>query len=335
MEKKLSKKSIISIVCAAVALIAVALTITSCSKNSNITSIVIKESDLPRTTYVEGQDLDLSDGIITTLTKKNKEAKVPMTDSAVKITGYDRNAVGKQTLTVTYKELTTTFDVTVVERISTEGYKAEYFIGDAFDKEAGKIKIVKDDGKTTSIPFNSELVTLKTFNNTVAGNSTVVLSYDDNNGTKFDASFAVKFHEVGQILRLNAPSKKTYQSHESIKVDGGYLTVKAKNADYQANVPITESMISGFNPSLATPANDNKNMLKQTVTVTYGGLTKTFVVSIAYSTVSIVIDAAKTLANVNVTDKDFTLDETLANVAINAATKYFTFEFFFLCKYLL
>lgn len=321
MEKKSRIKALLGLVCVAVLLIAVALIMTSCKK-SEVTSIVIKDSDLPRTTYVQGQDLDLSEGVITALSKKS-ESVIPMTDSEVSVSGYDKNKLGKQTVTVSYKGLTTTFEVTVVSRITAEGYRAEYFIGDEFDKQSGKIKIVKDDGKTSTISIENDFVTVKSFNSSTAGDSTVVLSYDDNAGTKLDVSFTVKIHEVGEIIRFNAPSKKTYQSHETINVKGGYLTVKAKNADYQANVTITESMISGFNPSLATPANTAQNQLKQVVTCTYGGFTKTFTVYITYSTVSIVIDAAKTLANVTITGEDFTLEGDLAEVAINAATEYF------------
>ena len=327
--KKLSKKALIGIVCTAVVLIAVALTITFCalSKDSGISSIVIKDTDLPRTTYVQGQDLDLSDGVITAIGKKS-ESVIPMTDSGVSVSGYDKNTLGKQTVTVSYKDLTTTFEVNVLSRITAEGYKAEYFIGDSFDKNTGKIKLVKDDGKTTTIPFSSDYVTLKTFNNTAAGDVSVTISYDDTNGTKFDASFTVKFYEVGEILSLVKPSKTIYYSHDSLDVQdgcvkGGYIQVKAKGADYTANVSITPEMISGFNPSLANATHTNKSPLTQTLTCTYGGQSKTFTISVIYSSVSLVKDAAESLANVTITGSDFVLGDELAQLAITAATKYF------------
>ena len=325
-KKKMSIKAIIRIVCVAVALVTVALTITSCS-GSDFSSIVIKDTDLPRTTYVQGQELDISDGVITAIGKKS-ESVIPMTDPEVSVSGYDSNVLGKQTITVTYRELTTTFEVTVLSRITVEGYKSEYFIKDTFDKSAGKIKLVNDNGKTTTIALNSDYVSVKTFNSTTAGDSTVTIAYDDTNGTSFETSFTVKIYEVGEILTLVKPSKTIYYSHDSLDVDkgvvrGGYITVKAKGADYTANVSITPDMISGFNPALANASHTNKSPLTQTVTVTYGTQSKTFTISVIYSSVSIVIDAALALENVTISGSNFTLDAELAAIAVNAATKYF------------
>lgn len=324
MEKKLSKKAIICIVCAAVVVVAAAITITICalSKNSNVTSIVIKDSDMPLSTYVQGQELDLSDGVITAIMKKS-EIAIPLTDSEVSISGYDKNVLGKQTITVTYKGLTTTFEVTVVSSVVADGYRTEYFIGDEFDASKGKLKITKTDGKTTTIPFNNEFITA-TFNNETAGDSLVTVVYNDNQGTVYETSFTVKCYEIGEIVNFVKPSKTIYQSHDTaLNLGGGYLQVKAKNADYSAIVSLTDDMISGFNPALTQPQHTNKNPLVQTITCTYSGLSKTFTVSLIYSSVSIVLDAAKALANVNVTDENFTLDSNLSDIAVKAAVEYF------------
>lgn len=326
-KKKMSIKAIKGIVCSILTLIVVALTITSCS-GSDFNSIVIKDTDLPRTTYVQGQELDLSDGLITAVSKKS-ESVIPMTDPEVSVSGYDSSVLGKQTVTVTYRELTTTFEVTVLSRITVEGYKSEYFINDEFDKSAGRIKLVNENGKTTTIALNSDYVSVKTFNSTIAGDSTVTIAYDDTNGTSFEASFTVKIYEVGEILTLVKPSKTIYYSHDSLDVDkgvvrGGYITVKAKGADYTANVSITPAMISGFDPSQANASHTSKAPLTQTVTVTYGTQSKTFTISVIYSSVSLVIDAAEALKDVTITGKNFTLDdEELAQLAVDAATKYF------------
>jgi surface protein len=64
-----------------------------------------------KTEYIKGEKLDVSEGEITVKYDSGEEKIVEL--SATKISGYDRNKVGKQTLTVEYQGLTTTFDVEV------------------------------------------------------------------------------------------------------------------------------------------------------------------------------------------------------------------------------
>ena len=323
MEKKLSKKAIISIICVAVALIAITVTtiILLSSRGKKVSDIIVKDSNMPRTTYVQGQELELNGGVLTVISKKGNETEIPLTDSEVSVSGYDKNVLGKQTLTVTYQEMTTTFEVSVIARMVADGYKTEYFKGEEFDKTKGKLKITKDDGKTTTVSFDSEFVTI-TFNNTVAGDVPVTAVYDDKQGTRYETAFTVKCYEMGDITFVK-PSKTVYQSHETeLAVKGGFFNVKAVGSDYSIPVPLTINMTSGFNPSAATAAN-RKTPLSQTITCTYGGKSFEFNISIIYSSVSVVLDAAKALANVTVTDRNFTLNDELSAIAVDAATEYF------------
>ncbi|MBQ2253516.1 MAG: bacterial Ig-like domain-containing protein, partial [Clostridia bacterium] len=65
-------------------------------------------------TYVEGEELDLTGGQIEVAYNNDTYDYQRMLDATV--TGYDKNAVGKQTLTVTYEGLTCTFEVEVVAK---------------------------------------------------------------------------------------------------------------------------------------------------------------------------------------------------------------------------
>ena len=66
--------------------------------------------------YTQNKDnLDLTGGVITATYSDNTTKDITMTNSEVKVTGYDKTKVGKQTITVTYQGKTTTFEITVKE----------------------------------------------------------------------------------------------------------------------------------------------------------------------------------------------------------------------------
>jgi surface protein len=64
-----------------------------------------------KTEYIKGEKLDVSEGEITVKYDNGDKETVDL--SVAEISGFDRNKVGKQTLTVEYQGLTTTFDVEV------------------------------------------------------------------------------------------------------------------------------------------------------------------------------------------------------------------------------
>lgn len=324
MENKTSKNLLSSrrILFLFVSLISVmlllAMTLTSCG--SEVSDIVIKDSDKPRTTYVQGQDLDFSNGILTVIVD-GSETEIPLTDPEVSISGYDKNTLGKQTVTVSYQEKSTTIEVNVVPRMTADGYKSNYFVGDTFDKTQGRLKITKDDGKTTTVNLDSELVTVKSFDTTSAGDTTVTVVYSD--GTvSYEASFTVKVYAISEVV-FTKPRKTVYSSHDGeLSLAGGYFTVKASGTDLSTPIPLTIDMQTGFDLSAATPAH-RVEPLKQTIVFTYAGQSFEFEISILYSGVSVVQDAAKALADLEITGRDMEIDPELAAIAIDAANEYF------------
>ena len=103
---------------------------------NTVTEIYIEKSQMPRQLYVQGQDLDISKGVLTTVINGDT-APIPLNSDGVTFSGYDKNTVGNQTVTVTYKEKTTTFPVTVIAPAVAENYEANYFVGDSFNKTKG------------------------------------------------------------------------------------------------------------------------------------------------------------------------------------------------------
>ena len=105
------------------------LGLTSCGE-AEIEQIYVNTNHSPRLNYVQGQELDLSAGVLTVVIE-GEETLVPLTNEGVSVSGYNKDQLGPQTLTVTYGEQTTTLKVTVVARATAESYAKDYFIGEA------------------------------------------------------------------------------------------------------------------------------------------------------------------------------------------------------------
>ena len=279
-------------------------------KNAGPTEIFIQNSQTPRTTYVQGQELDLSRGVLT-VSGGDEQNSVPMTSEDITVTGYDKDTLGKQTLTVTYKGMTTTFDVTVIPRVVAENFETDYFIGDTFDNSKGRLRIARDDGSTFNVNMNSETVTLKSFNPAAEGTTTVTVEYKEG-GAAYECTFSVTVHKPDEVT-LTPPKQTAYASHETqLNLSGGYLTVKAAApSTFSKFVNLTPEMISGYDPSLVTMENLYEPVT-QVLTISYAGKTFEFSVEITYSFVYLVQNAAKELAGLDWTGEtvpDHTLDQ--------------------------
>lgn len=252
-----------------------------------ITDAYITKSDMPRTNYVQGQDLDLSKGLLTVILN-GEEAKVPLTAEGVAVTGYDSDRLGAQTVTVTYAEQTVTFSVNVIPRTVAENYETKYFVGDLFNENAGKLKIAKDDATVFSVNMNDERVSLVSFDPT-AGTQTVTVRYTDK-GVSYDCSFNVTVYEVADI-KFTPPSASdtAYMSHETApKVGTAFFTITSADGKLTKNVSLTAEMFGdAFDLSGATM--DNRTApYEKTLKITYLGKEFDLPVKITFSDVSVV-----------------------------------------------
>ena len=66
--------------------------------------IFIKDSGMPQLVFVQGEELDLSNGV---LSVKDGDAvkEIPMNDANITVTGYDKTKLGEQTITLTYRAI--------------------------------------------------------------------------------------------------------------------------------------------------------------------------------------------------------------------------------------
>lgn len=253
-----------------------------------ITDAYITNSDLPRTSYVEGQELDLSKGYLT-LIRGGEEAKIPFSAEGIEVSGYDCNTVGQQTVTVTYGEVSTTFTVTVTPRIIAENFETKYFVGDTFNKTKGRVKVAGDDGKVKNVNFSDKAVSVVSFDTTSAGKKTVTVKYTSGS-VSYECSFEVTVYEVAGVS-YTPPQKVNYYSHnakvEDKDVKDGYFTVTSADGSLTGIVPVNADMVKGYDPSVATIAN-RKEGAAQRLTIEYLGQSYDYEIKIIFSGVSIV-----------------------------------------------
>lgn len=319
---KQTKKVKITLLLLVVLVMATMWALTGCGKDE-ITEIYITNNDLPRISYVEGQELDLSDGRLTAIVNGEEESTVPLTSADVSISGYDKNVVGQQTVTVSYNGLSTTFTVNVVARAVAESFETKYFVGDVFNKTMGKIKITDDDVKTITVNMNDEKISLVSFDSSKAGPATVTVRYNDGQNS-YDCQFNVTVYEESDI-KFTAPSKSRYSSSdEEIDISGGHLKVTSSDGKLTKHVPLTVEMITGFDLSKATMEH-REEPLEQTVTVEYLGRQFTFNIYITYSGLSVINHHVQNaLAGINWKNAyENGLTEEQSAAAIDAITEFY------------
>ena len=186
------------------------------------------------------------------------------------VSGYDKNTLGTQTVTVTYNGLTATFEVSVVDYVSSievasNPTKTTYKYGEELDIAGLVVNQVYASGAKSQIEISSEMIS--GYDKNTLGTQTVTVTYEG-----WTATFEVNVIDyITGISLKTAPTKVEYEINEQLDVTGGVITVnKASGATEDVN--ITKEMVTGFDSSAASEG--------LTLTVTYEGFTVTYNVTI-------------------------------------------------------
>ena len=148
---------------------------------NDVTKIEIK--NVPsKTTYIKGENLELTGGTITVTYEDGTSSEVPMTSSEVQVTGFDNNSTGEQTLTVTYQGKTSTFNVTVRNEVTgieikNAPSKTTYIKGENLELTGGTITVTYEDGTNSEVPMTSSEVQVTGFDNNSTGEQTLTVTY--------------------------------------------------------------------------------------------------------------------------------------------------------------
>ena len=313
-------KKIIGIILLILMMSAMLFTAVACNKN---VELAVKEDAVPQLTHVRGEELDLSAGTLI-FTKGKKSEEVAMNAEGVEISGYNKDQLGEQTVTVSYNGASTTITVTVVERMQVVDYVADYLVGDEFDKSQGRLRITKNDGTTYTVILNNAAVSIEGFDSsTPASGKQVTVKYTGTNET-YETTFAVNVHAIDEIT-LTAPSKKAYSSHEkSLVLDGGRLVLSGNGGTLTREIKLTDTAagitIEGFDLSVV---NEQTPTANQRIYVKYDGASYYYDIKITYTSVSMFIDHAKEFAGFDWESETLpTIDAELGEFALTLMGMY-------------
>ncbi len=240
---------------------------------------------IPETSYKYGDALNITDGEITVITQTETKV-IPMTDAKVKVTGYNPNRLGDQTLTVTYtyseetdngmetKQKTDTYTVNVKDyatgiAITRKPNKLTYEYGEALELAGGKVAEKMASGATRNeVDITGEMVS--GYEKTKEGTQVITVTYLGKTAT-FDVT--VMDSTLG-ISMKTLPNKTEYTQGNAIDVTGAVLNVTKSSGIKE--IAVTKEMISGYDPN---------KVGTQVITVTYDGFTTEFVVNVKAKTV--------------------------------------------------
>ena len=199
------------------------------STEFEVNVISVKSIELTKPTKLEykyGESLDTS-GMSVKAIYDDNQSEVIKSDYSV--TGYDKTKSGTQTITVTYRNQTATFDVTVAEpvitkfEITTPPTTTEYYVG----------QDLKTDGMVVTVTFEDESTktttayTLSGYDKNTVGAQTVTVSYKG-----FSATFDVTVKEVEKVEISDVTVEdKTYDG-KPIEYSGT-ATSDNYNGDYE------------------------------------------------------------------------------------------------------
>lgn len=274
-------------------IVASVMMVTACDdKPGNIQGgqISVEESGMPQTVFVLGEELDLSNGVLTVKNGDQTE-EIALNAEGITVTGYDKNKLGEQTITITYGGSSTELKITVVERMQMVEHVTDYLVGDVLDTSVGRLKITRNDGSNYTVLLGSDGVEISGFDSSKAGAQNVTVKYED-----YTCQFAVNVHAVENV-EFHAPKKLNYNSHDAgLDLTDGYFTLSANGGALTKTVVLTEDMVTGFDLSAV---NSSNSPLTQNLSVSYGGQAYQYEIKLVYTNISLFKEQAAAFANMD------------------------------------
>lgn len=245
--------------------------------SKQLTGIEINTKPI-KNSYIEGyENLDLTGGILTLKYNDNTVSTISMESEDVKVTGFNNNIVGKNTLTVGYLGKTATFDVDIVSKqisnieIESLPTKLKYIQNkEMLDLAGGKIEVIYNNNTTDVVSMDNENVGVTGFDNTKVGKNQIVLVYNSKSLT-FDVEIISK--EVVSVEIEEMPINTKYmQNIDTLDLTGGIIKVT-----YNDN---TADEIEMTNDNVKVSGYDNSSVGRKTIALEYFGKITTLDVEI-------------------------------------------------------
>lgn len=191
-------------------------------------------SSLPdKVQYVKGQDLELAGGKILVRCNNGTSEEIDLLDSRITVTGYQKNKIGNQNLTVRYGGKTTSMTIEVVEKVVTSIFataptKVQYIEGQEIDLTGATITATYNDGSIQEgIAVTKDMIS--GYDSAIFGNQTITVTYQ-NQISVFNVN--VKAKSVVGIEMLNNPAKLEYIEGQELDLTDGKIKVIYDNGSY-------------------------------------------------------------------------------------------------------
>ena len=250
--------------------------------------ITVTKSPTKQQYVINKEKLNLYGGELTITNNNGTTKKINLNDTKVKVTNFDNTKQGKITLTVTYENLVTTFDVEIIPKaitsmaISSLPTKLKYKQNiEVLNLKGGKIDITYNDNSAKVINMTDNNVKVTGFNNTIPGKNVLTVTCEGKSAT-FEVEILPK--QLDKIELIQNPIKNKYiKGTETLDLTGGKLKIIYNDKS-------TEE-IDINNPNVKVTGFDNTKIGKNTITITYNNKTTKFTVEI--------IDGEKTVIRVS------------------------------------
>ena len=225
-----------------------------------------------KTKYEYGESLDLTGGNIQKIMASGTATTpIALTDSQVKLSTFNPNKEGAQTINVAYEGFTEKFGVIVEDnlqsiKIKTEPTKTKYKYGEALDITGGQISAIKSSGKAENIDITTSMVS--GYNPNKLGKQTITITYK---GKK--AQYNVEVEDYIKDIKLTNPNKLIYKVNEKMDLTGGKVTPVMASGIASPAIPMTNAdvTITGFYTTTVGA---------KIVKVSYKGISKTFGITV-------------------------------------------------------
>ena len=161
--------------------------------------------------------------------------------------------------------------------------KTSYNIGEGLDLTNGKITVKRATGTDEVINLTDSRVTVTGFDSSTENTSlTIMVTFTENGITK-QTSYEVSVTDTILSMEIETLPKQNYLYNESLNVSAGTIKV-TRNSGVEV-INMTESMVKEMDN---TPFN-SKKLGTRNLKVTYGGITKTYEVTVSDYVTGIII----------------------------------------------
>ena len=246
----------------------------------------------PKTDYKYNDEIDISTGVITVESGSGTK-DIQVTENM--ITGYDKTQLGEQEITISYGGQTVTYKVTVKDYVTDISASPTSVTGKYNDELS---KIITDNNITYTVTYakagaKTPVVLAESmvagYNKTNIAEQNLTVTYTDNdsdsatNGQSFTATLKITLSDDIESMEISSTPKQNYKYGEPLDITGG--TIEIVKSSGTKTIPITESMVKELDGS---EFNSTK-LGTRNLNVTYGGITKTYEVTVSDYVVGITL----------------------------------------------